>query len=1391
MKIFDNALKKIRSDKRWFNSTLAVLGTALVAVVITLFLLPDAKANAIVDDATNKTMTYNIPAIVAQDAGTSEVIEVVVDVNDPEYKYYIVGDGNTYDNVNIVVNYNISESKAMPIYLDNVKIKMSKNYPILEFAPSANEGTNVNGSYKVIVKGDCELTSTYREAYYPVVQVEAIHAELYELIDYRGDQLDDITNFYDITETDFGISVEFTSYEFAADETKTNCSLKIVTAEDSHGAGIGTTSGDVNISADNLDLADGSGDTINDIGGQLTEIFGYPLKPGKQALYNTSGYAGDITISGDLKLTILGNGYGACIGGGGASRLDSTPKSAGKVTIEGGTIYLDAKDHYDGTYSVPAIGGGLSRSNQVYGANNDVVITGGSIYIKDNGIQFGAADAHPVNAAGELLYPYTADYIRDVDGEGKLVISSESYEEIYKADLSVTDGYIDVDLEYNSSDMLQLLTYNYSGFGHGVVDLDTNLYFYLPASPLCSIVIDDSSFVKSDIPQFDLSVSGTSLVAKDGVYWMPSGSEVLVTMKNIPSYIEIEEVMLTDIESGVSTDYISAVTRDDNTGNYTVKLRVASNYSLKVTYSSNITVEYDYGFIEDDSHNVVNNSPMSYELGQELILNNNDISCEDLVFGGWISELTGNPVDVINSSNIDSIMDDTGVIRLKATWLAAYTYDACGGEFLEYAEDYLPYGTEVNINITSEEPVLENYVFEGWLINGELCAPGYTYTYTPTKNFVITAVYRQSNFFVYIDASPNKFNVENVDIFVGLKGNTVSDANNLLVKNPDGTYMTKEIDGVTYYYAIVENEANVAIVITQKPGHIITGQNITIKEENGSQIVVGTGGSEDGEIITEFSVDEDNVFISTQSEFVLREYNITFYDGTTASGGSKLWSEDGFTYTIAELDKPLGEILGSRESDLGTVRNRFYEFVCWKDMLTGKTYTNDDALLENLGDVILVAQWNEIERYPINVVVVDESNGKISDDVFGIPYYENEAGVLEKAYTEEVDGETIAYAMLDDKVVIKFFYYDNYGVMKDVTGGVVLKDMKLNYTKYTGSNTTEEIAAGLNYFICPQPLADTSINVTATVSIQEYTIEYWDTKDMKHGNPTTYTFFDEIVLNNIYENVGWLLVTADDDDTNYDEIKTTPITKIERGTIGNIVLKADWTDFVETSYRVMVDTSVKNGILEIVYPEGRTFYMPNETLIIKAIPDEGYVLKDNVITYKDMQNLMTMSALNNYGLQRDTVLQGIVEVTGSDGIYLVNMPEKNIVITAVFEKAPVDEDNSDTDNTPDTGKPGTDNPNTGNSGTSNNDMNKPDGSDDEDESKVTIVDKNDPNYVGEPETETQKTHLVGGGNAYGSDTYTGDTSNVTRLILICVAAVLAIAIVVVYKGDKSDDDDKN
>lgn len=1481
MRVIDSFISKIKHNRKYFIGTMSVLVTALVAVVATLIFMPEGKAAAIVDDPVAKTMTYNLAEISAGRGGSTAYLEIAVDIDDPDYTYYIVGDENTYKNISFKINYNIATSEEVSVYLDNVKINMEENYPVLSFTPSTNTSQAITGSYKIVVKGDCIMKSTCAGATSPVIQVESVYADLYQLKAYNGDDYNNVENYYDLVSCHYNTEVEFTSYEFSVGEAKSRCSLWVETASESYGAGIGTTAGTVDMSGMNVTLSDGTGTPIPDLAdGSLMRIFNKPLKVGAQALIGSSGLTGDITISGALELTVMGNGFGAAIGGGGTYTNEKAAKAAGNVVINGGTIYIDAKDIVRGgnTYKVPAIGGGVNSMNGSHAAAKTVVINGGSVYIRDNGLQFGDEGAQPVDSKGDVLHLYETDYIADVNDAGELIISDPRYEEIHRGSITVDDSYMDIKVQYNSSDWTTLMNYNYKGFGYAHSGMGTKLYFYLPATPLCRLQVDENSFLEAGIPDIEVVLRSSSSYYDgkvvdniDGYYWIPSGIDADITIKNIPSYIDIGSILITETRTNVATDYSTACIYDELTGNYSVTVRLVSDSVLSIRYDSNISIVYDYGFVEGDTHNVSNSCPTKYDLGQEIILDDGYVICDDLTFDGWYSELTDEKITSIDSANLENIMNSAGVIKLKAKWLVNVSYDFGEGTG-DTIDDYtLPYGEETQIIISNVTPEQPYHIFEGWSIEGHVCGGGYIYNVTPLGDIVITAVYKQSSYFVYIDASPRKFNLNNVDLYVGLHGNIISDANNLIIKEPDGSYRTKEINGIPYYCAVVENEADIAIVITQKQGHILSGQSIIVTEGNGNQMVVNTGSSENGVITVKLTIDQDDVYISSESEYVLKEYDISFYDGTDSSGGTRLWAEDSFTYTIEDLDKPLSQILGERAAETENIRNRFFKFTGWKDKLTGRVYSNEDSLGENLGDVILVAQWEEIEKYPIDIKVIDNRDNSVSEDVFGIPYYMNEDGSLEAAYVETViDPDTnmvknIAYAKEDDKVFIKFIYIDNDGVQKDVTNGVNLLDMQLKYVKESGSSTTENVAEGLRYFVCPKPKRGTGVQVTLTVDIQEYTITYWDTKGIAHQNPSTYTFFDEVVFENLYENVGWLLVTADTDDDNFDSIKTVPITVLRRGSTGNLVLKPDWSQYVEKTYEATVENSSENGSIQIIYPVDKDKFLPNETLVIKVIADKGYKLKNNVIFYREKQEIGLFSGLmRSYTIPRDIAMYGAVEITGSDGIYLVDMPEKNIVISAEFELVqylinynevgeltnpnpvtytindiidlqPLEKegyeflgwvdsngniinkivdmtqnltltpswkklDVADKDNEGETNDGSKDDPNGDSDKDSDgeNDNNGGNGGSNGDEDNTGgnqpgssgNSDKNTGNNGASTDAGNDKPHIIGGGNAYGGDTYTGDSSNVMRLVLISVAAVLVLMILVLTKKDKGTEQEK-
>lgn len=1442
---FERILDKIRSNKKWFRGTMATLITAFVAIVVTIVLLPEAKASAITDDPVNKTMTYNIPQIVAAYNGASGLCEIVIDVTDPEYKYYIVSDGRSYRNVSIVVNYELETSAVVPVYLDNVKICMTMDAPILKFSPSTNDNLNTNGSYKVIVKGDCSFISECVGAKYPLVQVESISTKLYQFkLNVNADHMDDPTYWYDVVSSDFATNVEFTSYEYAAGESREECKLFMMTAVDSTGAGIGTTSGTIDMTAENIELSDGSGIVYPDLAdGSLSEIFGgKPLKAGVQALYGASGFAGNVTLSGALNFHITSRGYGACIGGGGNEFLGYEPKDGGKVIINGGAISLITGNVSTnaGTFQVPAIGGGVDKNTGTYGGYEQVVINGGSLYLGTNEVAFGAVDLYPVNSNGDKLYQFETNCIDDiVPNTGKLLIASERYEDKHYADIVVDNDYVNMRYEYTTDDF-SLLTYTYEGFGYGDVgNLGYNMFFWLPATPLCGLTFDDTCYLDATVPTFEMVYNDKNLIMEDGAFWLYG--EGKLTLKNIPSFISIESIVVTEDRTGITRDYTNELQYDATNEEYTLNLNVFSNSTISMTYSSDVIISYDYNFAEGDTHNVTNTSPIEFEMGDELVLNDNMVAADDLIFDGWYSEKTGEKVTFINDSNVDSLMDNFGRVKLNAKWKVKVKYDFGEGTGDTIAEEFIPYNEETQIILSSSIPSLQYFEFGGWTVDGQLYAAGDVCIVKAIKDVVITANYVKNNYFVYIDASPSKFNVENVDVWVGLQGSSVNAENNRLMKEADGSYKVVEINGIPYYQATMDDGAKLAIILTPNPGKVIVGQSIIITQGNGGQMVVGAAGTQDGGMTIQLTINEDDVYISTDSEFALREYDIKFFDGMSSYGGGQLWADQKFTYTINELDKTIGEILGGRANDIISMNNRFLIFKGWMDKLTGKMYNNEDALGENMGDMILVAQWEVLEKYPVHVYVVDSATGESLENVFAIPYYVNEDGSLEKMHSEN----DILYTKANQDIKVLLYYYDNAGNAKELKKGVVVNNIEIAYGDTTGSLVTKKVT---NPFCSPVIMEDTDLTINVNVTVEKYNIVYWDTKGFEHNNPSSYTFFDEIELSELAENVGWLLVTSEKNEGSYDDIVAKPVTKIERGTAGNLVLKADWTNYSEKAYKVQIDKLIEHGKLEIVHPVNRDSYLPNETLVIKVIPDAGYKLKNNVIAYREMQLVSLDTGLaSTFSLKTNTVMYGAVEITGSDGIYLVDMPEKDIIITAQFEVEEYDITYKETDglknenvdkytyfdvielkplekegfdfvgwmdedgniinklvngtssivlkpvfketvivpDEPETEKPTepeTEKP-------TEPETEKPT----EEETTDSKVNINPDGNQTEKETEkeTKKPYLVGGGNAYGSEVYTGDTTNIARLILICVAAVILLFIVVLSKGEKKENSEQS
>ncbi len=1002
--------------------------------------------------------------------------------------------------------------------------------------------------------------------------------------------------------------------------------------------------------------------------------------------------------------------------------------------------------------------------------------------------------------------------------------------------------------------------FSYEGFGHvEPAGMGETLYFYLPATPLCKLIVNKDGFMDEDTPTVTVLVENQQLVERDGAYWFSSGSEVTIGITGLPGYMNIDHAYFETLSTGAMTDYALRLTQDTTTGDYAIeRVNIYEDTEFSLALSSNIEIRYECDFVNGDRHTVeITDAPTEYVLGSTVLLNSNTVKlyCPDLVFNGWISRVTGGKITQIDPNNFESIMTDESIIPLVAQWKAAAVFttgDKNGTEISRVEVEYGNTSRNVLIPDGTGVPEKEHYEFAGWVVEGTtdvVYEPGEQYSFVPTKNVTFEPYYIRSDFYVYIDASPTKFNKDNVDVYVGKVGAPVTDANNLIEKDANGNYLKKTVNNKDYYYAIVKDGESLAVILSPKTGLVLSGDTITIQQGSGSGMVVNIGNSDSGEItISQLDINSDDVYVSTSGEFSLKEYELTFYDGLTATGGARLWSDEDIVYTIEDLDKTYGEILEYKAYEVLTLRDRFYEFKGWKDKLTGEIYLNTDKLEECHGDMVLIAQWEEVDKYPVNVYTIDDETMEESQNIYAVLYYVNADGEVEPMYTEDIiDDETglteaVPHAAANDKMLIKFYYTDKNGRAQQISEGFDLKGIDIKYIDVDGNEAVASVNEGVTQFVCPKAMHGSIIDVYATIHIQEYTITYWDTKGIEHNNPTSYTYFDEVVFEELVEGVGWLLITVNNDVTSYDQIKVLSITQIEKGTSGNLVLKPNWGEYEEEKYLAEIEDPIEHGTVEMVFPVNQIWFTPDETLVITAIPDRGYKMKSNTIYYREMERVGLYSRLiSPFSLTREAVIPASVEVTGNNGTYLINMPAMDILISTEFEiihynityieVGDLQNDNVTTYTVEDViemiplqlegaeflGWMDEDGNIINNIVNQTGDMVlKPvfkEITDVDDDGVIgdivgspgTEEIETDPVLPGsienvtqasgevsqkvEPETETKKPHIVGGGNIFDGEVYTGDTTNVSKMIFICAAAVILLVIIVITKKDDDEEEE--
>lgn len=1261
----------------------AAISVAFCAVIVLLVVLNVSRAQAL-------EVTIDTDYTIASD-NLDITLEVV-----SNGIYIIDGSSILHNEVYINVVPKSTSVNNVEIILKDVRIQNSKDKPVIQFN-SAESMTVCN--YTLGIEGDCVLESTKENAKTALISAQSVNATVVALSEdehtARSCKLSDL------------LSENVISYTTSLKVTNHNGNtgkLTLITGRNSYGAAIG--SGESNLDVD-VELSEGNTNIIfephyllKEDGTMYSEVqsaFDYlnrkygtnyddstQLPVGKEFLIATTINAADITIDGDLEVNIKGQGYGAGIGGGGSMSADYPSGRAGVVTINQGTVAINM------TSVAPCIGSGRNSEGGQIGNGNDIIITGGSLYMNAVSKLY---DGNMKDETGKKLYLFTVDLTKN----GLQGFSNDAW----NADIDISDSryvnsYIatfDVASKY-AQGVLNVGNYTYKGYGHCNISnigisqsvTENKLYFYLPATPTAELSILNESYIVEN-QEIKIYQNDTEVVPEaNGKYVLEAGKLVDVKVYDVPDSLEARSIVISDQTYPVSRG------NDSNGDYYILSFKMPeSGTTLKVNYSGEIEIVYHDGFLDTDlnisNHGYVSPSETVYSYGNDMALPNPTVN--DLIFDGWYLTGTDTRVTTITSAEVlsGSIIQN-GKIDLTAKWKSriSYVYSIDGGASQHIRTDEHVYGSSYTLDPASTllptPPAVEYYDFVGWNINSVTYSKENGKIYfenSVTSNITVNAEYKKNRFYVYVDKE--FFDATDVDLLMG-------------ITSLDFETTDYEINGVTYRRALVtEAVSSVALTISAKQGYEISSLNWSVSVIDAAST---TDNWNDNSITYQLGIGDKDIYVlNNNCSFIPKVYTITFFDGVDNTAPWKTYE-----YTVETMSFPseLSTVLGADAIDISTRNDRYHKFTGWK----ANTATAPDdpyvTSINNLGNYIFVAAWEEAEKHPINITVYDEETNEVSAYVAAIPYlydtvYGSKAPIkVEEVYNSETDTyDKFIYVIPGDNIFIEFVAIDengdfiiddagNYRIVEIGKGisfaepGEVPEDytIKYEYESKALEATTKKNHSGKQFITIPDDVTEgADISVSVRIKLTRFTIQYWDLRGYENSkNPITYTIFDEFDFEPIAENIPWRLVLADDDDTNYDDVTTKIITGVDRWSSGNLVLKADWPSGYTGLYNITIvlDENAK-GKVEIVYPTVTDGYKETQSIFINVEPVEGYKLKANSLVYTRVDNSsrgILATTLNN-----STTTQGlpmiITPINEEKGIYLFMMPGSDIEISAIFE----------------------------------------------------------------------------------------------------------------------------
>lgn len=1208
-------MKEILARIRSFYIKKKKMAVGLTAAVAVLALATGVYAVLPMVNAANESGSQGNPIVLRADYTPEQVVE-------PDTWYKITGSSSqTYS-----LKYSGKGSGAAHIILENVNITLASDIPAIKLSGEETKDIGNTGSFEsnfeIVISGKNTIRSNCDGAKSSLIQADCMSYTV-RTYDHNSDQTSEAERFRDETVVRKNI-VKFTGYGSSGDV------LNLITAQDSFGAAIG--SAELGTMGVNLKFSTGSGSSSYYLGTTL----GYykhgqqEFKPGSELKCG----AGDIEIGSGAAIMIEGNGMGAGIGAGASatSRITYRAKNPlsqqslsaetgtadakavmteGNISITGGAVYIRTTTNALG----PCIGTGAVANN---GYNQGtVVITGGSVDLKPgvSGYEFGSA----VNAKGQTLHKYIFNIEEAAAENSGSIYNGSTYqlenveggEEEYYVRSNGSDATIADDLNL-SVDVYNASAYRFTGNAKAYFDSSSDtqkkLYFWLPSEVLPSSKLTVTGELPSVTYQYKVGNGNYEKLASGTAVDVKQTRTVDIKLENVPKFC-------TAVSYTTSTGKKGSIEKNtDDEYVYSFKMP-ESDCSISFTYEIG---KYNISYNLEDS-SVSNPNPSTYACGETLELE--DPEWENHTFAGWYTT-----EDFQDDSRVTEVTSDTvgDIINLYAKWMCKVSFvDDEGNAIVE--DIILEQGTRfTEIMYPADPEDTDEKAFEGWTVNGTDYEKGSYPEFVVNQNVTVTGRYRAIGYFVYVGAVYT--NEEDYASPVDIR--SMANFEMFFKEQPIAFEQDTSTGNILYKTVEFTDRSDVTTgSITAKTGYKISSVDVT--NADGEKIELFTDMNDEHAFT--FTMPAMNVYITVHIQ--APDYKISYHD-TDGSVVVPVETEDNPTVYEFNAKTPEFKLNPAPEKD------KYVRFAGW--------YVFGDAEKKVIGsiptgtygnDLILVAKWEDVVTYPVNV----------SEDVQDyIKVYDSDGAQVTKGIPGELLTITVTPEMGVRYESMTYTYTDD-------DGGV-----------YTNTKKPSEDQTYPCTYTFKMP--EYPVDITGKFTLIEYQITYLNLHGADNPNPTVYTIKSVIDLEELHESgnefIGWNIVLPDLE-SGYNGAKEVPISKIEK-MCGNLILVAKWEkeDDFRNMYKIIVDTdSTDNKGTITAYAEEA---YKGQYVFVKAAPERGYRLKrlyysdDTIETYSAVRTLRAVEDL--LGMEIDLPLYEI-----ADGIYYFLMPDKDITVMAEFE----------------------------------------------------------------------------------------------------------------------------